>query len=77
MATDISEIIIDNNLDIVMLTETWLYDKGDEAYISFMTPGGYNCHSFPRGARGGGIAIIVKDHLSDYLTLTRLDYSSF
>ena len=48
IATDICELVVDNDLDIVMLTETWLYEKGDEAYISAMTPAEYDCHSFPR-----------------------------
>ncbi|XP_072028205.1 uncharacterized protein [Amphiura filiformis] len=77
IATDIVEIITDNNLDLVMLTETWLYEKGDEPYMSLMTPHGFNCHSFPRRARGGGIAIIVRESLSNMITLTHLDYTSF
>ena len=28
VTTDISEMILDNNLDILMLTETWLYAEG-------------------------------------------------
>ena len=39
-----------------MLTESWLYSIGDEAYIAAMTPAGYEFRSFPRtGSRGGGI----------------------
>lgn len=38
VATDISEMVLNNNLDILMLTETWLYAEGDEAYQSAMTP---------------------------------------
>jgi hypothetical protein len=77
IATDIAELIVDNDIDVCMLTETWLYEKGDEAYISQMTPDGYSCHSFPRGARGGGIAFIVKNPLSNHIVFTRLDYVSF
>ena len=79
IATDISEIITDNDLDVLMLTETWLYPN-DEAYISAMTPHGYDCYSFPRGTiigskpeRGGGIAFIVKTALSQNVKFTRLD----
>ena len=68
IVNDLSEIIIENNLDILMLTETWLYEQGDEAYITAMTPPGYTCHSFPRGARGGGIAFIIIACLSENIT---------
>jgi len=57
IAADIAEIILDNDLDMLMLTETWLYAKGDEVYESTMTPDGYDSYFFPRhGKRGGGIA---------------------
>ena len=77
IVNDLFEIIVENNLDILMLTETWLYEQGDEAYITAMTPPGYTCHSFPRGARGGGIAFIIKACLSENITCTCLDYTSF
>ena len=43
-ATDIHELIIDNDGDVLMLTETWLYPEGNDAYIATMTPTG--CLSF-------------------------------
>ena len=56
IATDIYDLIVDNSIDVLMLTETWLYSDGDEAYIAAMTPAGYEFRSFPRtGSRGGGI----------------------
>ena len=56
IATDIYDLIVDNSIDVLMLTETWLYSNGDEAYIAAMTPAGYEFRSFPRtGSRGGGI----------------------
>ena len=61
LANDLSEIAIENNLDILILNETWLYKQGDEAYITIMTTSGYTCQAFPCGTRGGGIAFIVKN----------------
>ena len=56
IATDIYDLIVDNSIDVLMLTETWLYFHGDEAYIAAMTPAGYQVRSFPQaGSRGGGI----------------------
>ena len=79
VATEISEIVLDNDLDILMLTETWLYAEGDEAYESAMTPHGYKSYFFPRRGkkRGGGIAFIIRSNLSRYVKLTPLNYSSF
>ena len=37
-ATDIYDLNVDNSVDVLMLTETWLYSNGDEAYIAAMTP---------------------------------------
>ena len=38
IATDIYDLIVDNSIDVLMLTETWLYSNGDEAYTAAMTP---------------------------------------
>ena len=77
-ATDIHELIIDNDADVLMLTETWLYPQGDEAYIAAMTPAGCDFHSFPHpGLRGGGIAFITRTNLSKFVTFRPLDCTLF
>ena len=59
------------------MTETWLYDQGDEAYTTDMTPDGYQFHSFPRcGRRGGGIALVSKCSLKS-ISVKQLNYQSF
>ena len=59
------------------MTEIWLYDQGDEAYITDMTPDGYQFHSFPRcGRRGGGIALVSKCSLKS-ISVKQLNYQSF
>ena len=61
-----------------MLTETWLYSHGDEAYIAAMTPAGYDFRSFPRvGSRGGGVGFVMRTTLSTSLLFKPLDYRSF
>ena len=58
------------------MTETWLYDQGDEAYITDMTPDGYQIYSFPRcGRRGGGIALVSKCSLKS-ISVKQLNYQS-
>ena len=61
-----------------MLTETWLYSHGDEAYIAAMTPAGYDFRSFPRvGSREGGVGFVTRTTLSTSLSFKPLDYRSF
>ena len=63
---------------MLLMTETWLYASGGEAYITEMTPSGYLFHSFPRiGRRGGGIAIMFKSALSDSISMHPLPFNSF
>ena len=45
--SDISTFIQDNNIDIMLLTETWLRPVGDEAKIADLAPPGYSVLSFP------------------------------
>ena len=74
IATNIHDMIVDTNVDVLMLMETWLYSHGDEAYIAAMTPAGYVFRSFPRvGSRGGGIGFVARTSLS----FKPLDYRSF
>ena len=76
-ATDIHEVIIDDDVDVLMLTETWLYPQGDEAYIAAMTPAGCDFHLFPRSGSRGGITFITRPNLSRCVTFRPLDYTSF
>ena len=73
----IHEFITDSEFDVPFMTETWLYDQGDEAYITDMTPDGYQIYSFPRcGRRGGGIALVSKCSLKS-ISVKQLNYQSF
>ena len=77
-ASEINDLVVDGDFDILLMTETWLYASGDEAYITEMTPSGYLFHSFPRiGRRGGGIAIMFKSALSDSISMHPLPFNSF
>ena len=73
--SDISTFIQDNNVDIMLLTETWLRPAGDEAKIADLAPPGYLVLSFPRsaggsGAKGGGIAFVIRDSLKPHVATT-------
>ena len=75
---EVHDLIVDRQLDIIVLVETWLYDSGDETFITEMTPRGYICRSFPRaGRRGGGICVILRDTLIGSTKCLPLLYKSF
>ena len=77
-ASEINDLVVDGDFDILPMMETWLYASGDEAYITEMTPSGYIFHSFPRiGRSGGGIAIMFKSALSDSISMLPLPFNSF
>ena len=71
-------LIVDTDVDVLMLAETWQYSHGDEAYISAVTPARYDFHSFPSiGSRGVGIGFVTKTSLSTSSSFKPLDYTSF
>lgn len=62
--TEINDLIMESNADLVFITKTWLKETGDEPHIKDMTPVGYNILSVPRqNGPGGGIAVIYRDSL--------------
>ncbi len=56
---------MDNDLDILYITETFLNEKGDEVQIGELKPMGYDHKQTPRHAKnhGGGIMAIYKKHI--------------
>ena len=61
---DIADYIIDKDIDILVLTETWLRETGDEPIIAECIPPGYAFKQLPRvGKIGGGLALIHKSSL--------------
>ena len=45
---EFKDLVLDNKLDVVAITETWLYPIGDETAISQLTPTGYTFQHIPR-----------------------------
>ena len=78
-ATDIHDLVLEKSADVLILTETWMRQQGDEAITTCMTPAGYHCYSFPRpcGRGGGGIAFIIRSSLSPFVSFKSLDYQTF
>ena len=76
-ANEIKDHIIDNNLDVVAITETWMTNdsrmvEGD------VCPGGYQMIHTPRiGRRGGGVALIIKSSLKCKHLVSQHKFQSF
>ena len=61
---EIRDYIIDNQLDILVLTETWL-NNCDSAKIKEMTPDTHKFLHILRGTgRGGGMGIFISNSFS-------------
>lgn len=61
----INDFVVENNTDIMALTETWLLPgDADATVINDITPRGYIFKHVPRGGRGGGVGLMFKKHLS-------------
>ena len=57
----IQNYILENHVDILALSETWLRPDSLQATINSLTPDGYGCMHVPRQeGRGGGVAFIYR-----------------
>ncbi|KAL8623025.1 hypothetical protein ACOMHN_067340 [Nucella lapillus] len=67
----ISDYILEQKLDIMILTETWLSETGHETSCKLMTPSGFVLKSYPRASKGGGIAVIFRESLVPHVTFKK------
>ena len=71
--TSICEHILDNNSDMVAVTETW-FNELDAASINDLTPPNFSFIGADRdGRKGGGVALLHKDNIK----MSRVKSSSF
>ncbi len=75
---NIADNIIENDVDIMVLTETWLKEE-DQVKVGELTPPGCSFLDYPRGAStyGGGIGIIFKSDIKLANHPTRIDTRTF
>ncbi|ELT90552.1 hypothetical protein CAPTEDRAFT_186612 [Capitella teleta] len=72
-AEDINDFIIEYNIDILAITETWLTGTAcDGPTINALLPNGYEIIHAPRRTRGGGTALVYRQSLN----VTRVAVSS-
>lgn len=63
-ALSVGDLITSQDIDVLVLTETWLGTSVDDQVIYEVLPPGYSIHHVPRlDKRGGGVAVIFKDGL--------------
>ena len=64
-ALDICDYIMQANVNLVFLCETWLRPVGDEADCVALTPPGFCLKSLPRqSCTGGGLAVLYRTSLT-------------
>ena len=67
---EIKDLIEEKDIDIMFVVETWLKPGRDNSFITDMAPPGYVINSLPRLNRGGGgMAILYKEHLQQYISI--------
>ena len=73
----IQDFVLDNLVDVLMITETWLSRCGDEVIIGEICPPGYRFFNQPRlSGNGGGVGLLYKANLHVKTRLSH-DYRSF
>ena len=61
---EITDYVIENELDLVALTETWLGPEGSDSVVEGdLCPNGYTLQLSSRESRGGGVALLFKSSL--------------
>jgi hypothetical protein len=79
-ATIISDFLCENDLDVLLLNETWLRSGAtDKRVIGDLVPDGYSFKHKARnnGSRGGGVGILFRDSLSYKQKPSSINASSF
>ena len=61
----IKDYVVEHNLDILALTETWLNpDNSDDQIIGDFIPAGYSFLHIPRETRGGAVGLLFKNEFN-------------
>ena len=72
----INDFIIEHDIDLLAVTETWLTGTmNDEPIISALLPSGYAIMHAPRGSRGGGVAVVYRQSLE--ISRVEISHQSF
>ena len=73
--TDICDHVIQANVDLVFLYETWLRPEGDESDCAALTLPGVCLKSLPRmSGAGGGFAVLYRNSLTKNIAVSTRDF---
>ena len=71
--SDLRDFIIDNNLHVFCMVETWL-TPGDTSVVASFLPDTHVFHHFPRsGSRGGGVGVILSKNFQNVKAFNRIN----
>ena len=75
----INNLISELNLDILIITETWLCNNiSDSSKIKEMTPKLHNFYHIPRENKwGGGVGIFIKKSFTNVQKMNNINFNSF
>ena len=75
----IKDFVVDNNIDILAITETWLQDDiSNQITINNICPTGFVLRNLPRvGSRRGGVALLYKNRFRLKKFSRDINYNSF
>lgn len=74
----VKDFVVDNSVDILALTETWLNASGDDLAIGELRPSGYKFIHTPReGSNGGGVGLLFRDTLKIIDRTVGVKFKSF
>ena len=74
-ALDFCDYIMQANVDLVFLCETWLRPEGDEADCAALTPPGFCLKSLSRqSGTGGGLAVLHRTSLTKNIPVSIRDF---
>ena len=74
----INDFILDSNIDLLALTETWLGTNIDKTVLSELTPNTHKIHCVSRqGQRGGGTAVVYNTNINVNLVKSPTNFTHF
>ena len=67
---ELADTIVEERFDMVLLSETWFKEVGDEPRLVELTPNGFVLKNLPRqSGRGGGLAILYREGLANMVNI--------
>ena len=77
-ALEIKDFVVDREIDLLGVTETWLHEEGDDLIIGSLCPTGYGFIHVPRrNGTGGGVGLLYRHGVKVRLRTCEHSFRSF